>query len=184
MEPGIRDGSMMWDIRQAREADAAQLSEVAQRIFRDTFEQYNTPEDMEMYCSEAFAPETLAAAIAEPRTMILVAGDENRLIAYAHLHRGDPHPNVTGNSPIELKRFYVLAAWHGTGLARELMREVMERSAALGAETLWLGVWERNHRAIRFYRKLGFDEVGDVRFMLGTDPQRDLVMTRQISDIW
>jgi ribosomal protein S18 acetylase RimI-like enzyme len=65
-------------------------------------------------------------------------------------------------------------------LAQELMRAATQHAQAAGARTLWLGVWERNPRAIAFYRKCGFAEVGTHTFVFGTDHQRDLVLARPI----
>jgi GNAT superfamily N-acetyltransferase len=166
----------MWEIRPARQEDAEGLSKIAERIFRDTFAPFNTPADMDLYSSQTFTPAVFAAAILDPDTDMLVAFHEDRPIAYAHLHSGEAPPEVTGPSPIELKRFYVLQAWHGSGLAKDLMKGVIDRSLERGARTLWLGVWEQNTRAIAFYRKLGFAEVGELIFVLGTDRQRDLMM--------
>lgn len=173
----------MWELREVVEGDAAEVCAVAERIFRDTFGAQNTAADMDLYASQTFTPEAFADAIADPKTVILVAENDGEMIAYAHLHMGDAPDYITGPSPVELKRFYVLNGWHGTGLAQALMREVCARSIERGAETLWLGVWEENHRAIRFYRKLGFGEVGEMTFVLGTDAQRDLAMAIPIGDL-
>jgi ribosomal protein S18 acetylase RimI-like enzyme len=167
----------MLEIRHARKDEAAQLGGVAELIFRDTFAPFNTEADMELYCAEAMSAEAFASDLDDPMSEILVAAEDGAIVAYAHIHRGEA-PAVAGSAPaIELKRFYLLRGQHGTGLARRLMREVAGRSAALGAATLWLGVWEHNGRAIAFYRKLGFEEVGEQPFLLGTDLQRDLIMT-------
>lgn len=170
----------MWEIRAARSGDAGALSELAERIFRDTFGEFNTPADMESYCAEAFTPAAMSTEMSDPDTDILIALHENRPAAYAHLHRGAAPPAVGEGRPVELKRFYVEKEWHGSGLAREMMERVMALALEHGAETLWLGVWEHNPRAIRFYHKYGFSEVGEQPFMLGTDLQRDLIMARPL----
>lgn len=72
------------------------------------------------------------------------------------------------------------ASYHGSGLAQQLMAQVLARAEAAGAAPLWLGVWERNPRAVAFYRKWQFDVVGEHIFTLGEEPQRDLVMRREI----
>jgi ribosomal protein S18 acetylase RimI-like enzyme len=119
----------------------------------------------------------MAGELADPDTEILIASHEGALVAYAQIHRGAAPAAVAGDAPIELMRFYVLAAWHGRGLAQALMARVVERSMELGAQTLWLGVWEHNARAISFYTKYGFVEAGEQPFLLGTDLQRDLILT-------
>ncbi len=166
----------MWTFRRAVEKDAAGLGELARKIFYDTFARFNTADDMAMYCAEAFTPSAMSEALRDPRTEIIVAEENGRLIAYAQLHRDEAPPEVQGASPVELKRFYVLGEWHGRGLAREMMREITMRAIEQGSDVLWLGVWEHNPRAIGFYRKLGFEEIGEQAFLLGTDRQRDLIM--------
>jgi ribosomal protein S18 acetylase RimI-like enzyme len=104
----------------------------------------------------------------------------HRLIAYAQLVANKKHAAVIGRRPIELKRFYVEKAFHGTAVASQLLRVSEERAIAEGADVVWLGVWERNPRAIRFYQKNGFREVGEHTFAVGSDVQRDLVMSRRL----
>jgi len=89
---------------------------------------------------------------------------------------------VRGPAPLELKRLYVARAWHGHGVAQALMDAALTAARAHGAQTLWLGVWERNARAAAFYRKYGFTRVGEHTFVLGTDPQTDWVLARPLSD--
>ena len=79
--------------------------------------------------------------------------------------------------PAELNRLYVAAAWHGKGVAQALLKDAMKSAKDAGADCLWLGVWEHNPRAIAFYRKCGFEDVGSHHFMLGTDRQRDVIMS-------
>ena len=87
---------------------------------------------------------------------------------------------VTGDSPVEVERFYVAYDFHGHGLAAHLMEACIETAVGRGGRTLWLGVWEKNARAIRFYEKRGFADVGSHPFVLGTDVQTDRVMQRAI----
>lgn len=102
-----------------------------------------------------------------------------RLVAFAQLHLRPVTPACVAVSPaIELHRIYVEASFHGKGLAADLLAALFDRAEEEGAAAVWLGVWEHNPRAIRFYQRSGFVEVGDHVFVVGTDPQRDLVMQR------
>jgi ribosomal protein S18 acetylase RimI-like enzyme len=87
---------------------------------------------------------------------------------------------VEGPAPLELKRLYVARAWHGRGVAQALMDAALDAARARGARTLWLGVWERNPRAVAFYGKYGFTRVGEHTFLLGADPQTDWVLARPL----
>lgn len=88
-----------------------------------------------------------------------------------------------GPAPLELKRLYVARAWHGRGVAQALMNAVLDAARARGAKTLWLGVWERNPRAVAFYEKYGFTRVGEHSFILGSDVQTDWVLARPLEDV-
>jgi GNAT superfamily N-acetyltransferase len=167
-------------IREARAHDADALSAFALDVFVTTFGPDNHPDDMAAYCAMAFTPAVQAREIADPSRIYLLAESHGALAAYALLRVGNVEPNVTGPSPVEVERFYVAHAWHGTGVAHALMTAVLETARARGGETLWLGVWDRNPRAIRFYAKHGFVDVGSHAFVLGTDPQTDRVMARAL----
>lgn len=175
-------------IRRATIEDAARLSQLGARTFRDTFEAHNTSEHMERYLAEAFMPERQAAEISDPAGIVLLAehqaasSGDAELIGYAHLVSGTTPAAIRGAVPIELKRLYVTRAWHGQGVSRALMNAVLAAAREGGAQTLWLGVWERNARAVAFYRKYGFTQVGEHTFLLGADRQTDWLLERPLED--
>jgi ribosomal protein S18 acetylase RimI-like enzyme len=169
-----------WTIRAARESDAAALAALAERTFRDAFGAVNAAADVDLHCARAYSLARQAVEIAEPRGATIVAEHDGELVGYVQLRRRQS-PAVAESAAVEISRFYVLQSWHGAGLAQELMRETVERARAFGAEVIWLGVWEHNPRAIRFYEKHGFTTVGEQPFVLGKDPQRDLVMMRPLA---
>ena len=156
-------------IRLARVGDAAELAELGERSFRETFAADNRPEDIEAYVTVTYSLAKQRSDLLDPdRTTLLVhAGDQ--LIAYAQLRVSAVPDAVTGPAPIELLRFYVDRPWHGQGIAQRLMDSVRDMARRRGAETLWLAVWEFNPRAVAFYRKCGFVDVGSKAFILGTD---------------
>lgn len=172
-------------VRPATAADAARLSRLGASTFRETFEGENTPEDMARYLAESFTPERQAAEIADPAGIVLLAehratpGDAE-LAGYAHLLSGPAPAAVRGPRPLELKRLYVARAWHGQRVAQRLMDAAIDAARARGAGTLWLGVWERNPRAVAFYAKYGFTRVGEHTFVLGSDAQTDWLLARPV----
>lgn len=173
---------MNWKIRPAGAADAAKLSELAERTFRDAFSSLNTEENMNLHCATAFYPALQLAEISNPEILTLVAESDDKLVAFGQLHLRVATPACVSSSPaVELHRIYVERSFHGTGLAGDLLAEIFKSAEHHGAAAVWLGVWERNPRAIRFYQRSGFVEAGDHVFVVGTDPQRDLVLVRSCS---
>lgn len=167
-------------VRPAALADAAALSRFGAETFRATFERDNTPENMARFLAATYTPALQAAEIADPSNAILIAEDGNVMIGFVHLAAAATPEAVRGERPIEIKRLYVGHAWHGRGVAQSLMNAALDAARTRGARTVWLGVWERNPRAIAFYEKCGFARVGQHTFMLGDDAQTDWILARPV----
>ena len=163
-------------IRRAVPGDAAVLAELARTTFYDTFAATNDAADMAVHLQRAYGVPQQTTELENPGITTVLVERDGAAIAYAQI-RDDHVPEcVTGAVPLELWRFYVRSGWHGRGIAQALMDRVKAEARQRGAETLWLGVWERNDRARAFYAKCGFVDVGEHVFLFGTDPQTDRVM--------
>ncbi len=168
-------------IRRAAVADAGALAELAARTFNDTFAGSNTAADMATHNARTYGVEIQRAEIAAPSIRTLIAERDGHAIAYAQLREESTPACVTTRPAIELWRFYVDKTTIGRGVAGELMAAVLDEAAGSSVRSIWLGVWERNPRAIAFYRKCGFSEIGSHRFQLGGDLQNDLIFERLLS---
>lgn len=158
------------------------MSALAERTFRETFAASNTASDLDAYVRDAFSLERVRSELADPGNSFFLAFADggSRAGGYAKLHAGAPDPSVTGPDPIEIERIYVERNAIGRGLGAALMRTCLEEAAARGGKTVWLGVWERNGRAIAFYERWGFAVVGSHVFQFGSDPQNDLIMVKTL----
>jgi diamine N-acetyltransferase len=166
---------MSIQIRLATPTDAAALSAFAAATFYATYAAVNTVENMAAYMDAAFGTARQCAEIEDRVGFVLLAVEEEEIVGYAHI--------APGHGALEVKRFYVAATRHGQGVAQMLMDAVVRSAGARGAEALWLSVWERNPRAIAFYRTVGFVETGVTTFQFGAETQRDLLMMRQVGHI-
>jgi len=169
-------------IRLGRPSDAFLLSRLGMETFRETFAADNTPGNMAAYLAEAFSLEKQSRELADRASRFLIVEREGQPIAYARLRSGPAPVPVAGRHAIEIARFYVTKPWIGKGIGAKLMRRCLREAGDASSDTIWLDVWERNLRAIAFYRKWKFTEVGSQGFQLGDELQRDLLMARPVRD--
>ena len=166
--------------RRGNERDAESVSAFARRLFEETFGAQNDARDMGMYTAKAFTPTMQRGELEDPTRVCVIGERDGTISSYALLRIGSLHSAVQAKAPVEIERFYVDSALHGQGVAGAMMDETVRIAGATGADTLWLGVWSQNARAIRFYEKRGFIIVGSQTFLLGTDVQIDHVMARSL----
>jgi diamine N-acetyltransferase len=171
-------------IRRGTIDDAEKLAPLAIKIFNDTFAGHplNKPEDMEIYIAEAFSLEQTARELSDKDTIVLIVESNRQMIGFAMLYEHSTEKCISDPDPIEIQRFYIAREYQGKGIAHSLMEKCLEIAVEKNYQTIWLGVWEYNYRARRFYEKLGFRVVGDHIFQLGSDPQTDLVMEKKLTD--
>ncbi len=172
-------------IRTAQPDEAEELAALSVRTFRGAFDATNDPAAMDAYVAEAFSVGRIRGELADPAGLFLLAVAEGEAapLGYAKLRTGQTDPAVTGPRPIEIQRIYAEQTAIGRGVGAALMRTCLERAAEDGYETVWLGVWEHNPRAIRFYERWGFRPVGTHVFRLGEEDQTDVVMARDVSSL-
>jgi len=170
-----------FSIRRANSGDAAALAEIAARTFSDTFAALNTAEDMAAHLRNAYSTELQRAEIESGQMHTLLGERAGRLCAYAQLRAGATPGCVPPSRTIELWRFYLDKSEIGSGAAHQLMAAVLDEAEKSAAQTIWLGVWQHNLRAIAFYRKHGFRDIGNHVFRLGSDEQTDLIFFRALA---
>ncbi len=147
------------EIRVATPADAELLADLGARTLRDTFGP-DKSEAQASYLSLTFSPTVKSGALTDPLATFLVAEVEDSAVAYARLRFGFSPPCVGGFAPMEIARFYVDAPWVGRGVGKVLMEGCLGIAHEKGCDVVWLDVWEKNYRAIKFYEKWDFAVTG------------------------
>ena len=167
-------------IRVAKELDIEAIAHLSIQTFRDTFATSDNIADTEAYLQSHFQVQQISAELADNKNTFLLACPEDlsELIGYAKLRAGVTESCVAAENPIELERLYVDKTALGQGVGARLMQFCLDKASTQNYDTLWLGVWEHNQRAIEFYRKWGFVTVGSHIFTMGSDDQNDLIMQR------
>ena len=169
-------------IRQANKSDIDLLVELGRQTFFETFAADNDPEDMEVYLNSTFTHEKIGAELDEFGSLFLIGYPDSHAsipIGYAHLIENCSIPSFVDRDPaLQISRLYIKQREIGKGYGAQLMQACLDHAQKQGLMTVWLGVWEHNRRALRFYDRWGFKPVGTQIFNLGRDAQNDWILVR------
>lgn len=169
-------------IRHATLGDAKLLTDLSYTTFWDAFAHHpkNAPDDLAHYMRQAFNIEQISTELADERSIFLIGEIDAKAAGYAKIVIDNIEPGITAERPVELSRLYSHQEYIGKGVGQNLMDACFERARAEDRDVMWLGVWEYNPRAQRFYEKNGFRVVGRHTFLLGSDAQTDLLMQKDL----
>jgi len=167
-------------IRNARVSDASSLSLFAERCFRDAFDSQNSEDDMDEYCLKNFSEDIQKEEIENKDITTLLLEVDGQLAAYTQLFFEAAPACLSSENTGEIRRFYVDPPHHGKGVAQSLMSACLSSISDAGGEVAWLAVWEENVKAIKFYEKFAFRQVGEQSFLLGNDLQTDVIMASNL----
>lgn len=170
---------MTW--RQCRKGDLEELRTLSIKTFTAAFGHLNTPENMTAYCDRAFGADSLRQQLEVPGSSFWFLYADDTLAGYMKLNERDAQTDIRDADSLEVERIYVSPAFQGRGLGGYMIGQAAQMARDMGKTSLWLGVWEHNTRAIRFYETNGFKKAGSHAFYLGDDKQTDIIMRRELS---
>lgn len=163
-------------IRKVTLADAELLQQISRQTFYETFAEKNTKENMSRYLEHDLSLQKLRAELEVENAAFYFAENNNRIVGYLKVNFGDAQTELQDKNALEIERIYVITEYHGKQVGQLLYNVAIDLARQQQAEYIWLGVWEKNERAIHFYRKNGFVEFGTHVFKLGDDKQTDILM--------
>jgi ribosomal protein S18 acetylase RimI-like enzyme len=170
---------MFITIEPALLSDALEIAEFSRRTFRESFADQNSFENMEKFMRQ-FSTDTLAAEVSHEENTFFVARLEKEIMGYIKLTLAEKPAELAGLKNIEIARIYIDKKMKGQGIGNKLMQAGLDFAKMSGFEVVWLGVWEFNSAALKFYKKWGFERFSEHIFMLGDDPQTDWLLKRYV----
>lgn len=170
-------------IRYARPEDAVLIADMSHQTFYETFAADNTEADMKKFLEEQFTKGKLILEVGARENIFLLAYEGEAPAGYVKLRDGKHPPSLGHANALEIARLYALKDRIGTGVGRALMQASLDHAKARGKEVAWLGVWEKNRRAIDFYTRWGFEKFDETDFLLGDDIQRDWLMRLRLDQV-
>lgn len=165
-------------IRKVAPDDLKALLIFSKRTFFDAFYHLNKPEDMEAYATRFFTTAQLGQELSSPFSAFYFAQINNEIVGYIKLNYGKAQTDLQDSKTLEIERIYVSKFHQGKQVGRQLLSFAIQTAASKQLPYVWLGVWEHNKRAIKFYKQHGFELFSCHDFMLGNDLQRDVLMRK------
>lgn len=164
------------NIRKINIQDVEELKAIGRRTFAETFSSENSVENMKEYLEIGFSTKKLIEELTDENSEFFFAELDGKTIGYLKVNIGLSQTEIKGQNALEIERIYVLKEFHGKKVGQILYEKAIELAKQKNVDYVWLGVWEKNPRAIRFYMKNGFKAFEKHIFKLGNDEQTDIMM--------
>ena len=163
--------------------DVPALSFIAQKTFYDTFTGTCTEDDMKDFLQKFYSEEVLLEEVKNTAFEYFFIEINDKPVGYILFSAADfEFDEIKGSSALELKRFYILEEYHGKGLAQKMMHFLIDHAVSEGYDCIFLGVWEHNIKAQKFYQKFEFKLTSHKHdFPIGNTPQTDVYMWKSIN---
>jgi diamine N-acetyltransferase len=169
------------EIKKVTLEDVEELQKISRETFFETFAGENTAKDMQNYLEENFSRDNLKNELTNPDSKFYFAIVNNIVTGYLKVNSGPAQTELKDDNALEIERIYVLKEYHGKHVGQALYKQALKVAEQKKSCYVWLGVWEKNLRAINFYRKNGFVEFDKHLFKLGEDEQIDLMMKKTLN---
>lgn len=156
--------------------DVPMLQQISTQTFIDTYARYNTDVNMRDYIETEFSDEKLRSDINKPSVAFYLAMEVNEPVGYIKINYAASQTDLNDSKSLELERIYVLKAHQGKKIGQFLLEAARTIAVENDLDYLWLGVWDKNTNAQKFYAKHGFVAFGTHNFMLGDDRQKDILL--------
>ncbi len=168
-------------IKKATKKHLPDLQQISRQTFFETFRDTNTSENLEKYLETNFNAQKLSAEIDTLGSQFFLAYGGDEVVGYLKINTGDAQTEFQKNDEFEVERIYVIKAYWGKEVGQTLLDHALRIALKRNFRLVWLGVWEKNYRAIRFYEKNGFVAFDQHYFRVGDDLQTDLLMQKQLT---
>lgn len=170
----------MIQIKEVSIKDLKELKKISTETFLDTFGKDNSEEDISKYIESAYADEKLARELSNKDSFFFFAIDNGRVVGYLKLNINEAQSEKILSNSLEVERIYILPKCKGKGIGKALIQHAISFALSKEKDSIWLGVWEHNANALKFYEKMGFKIIDKHIFVLGQDEQTDLIMKKDL----
>lgn len=160
--------------------DIVTLREISYKTYNDTFGHLNTPANMQAYLEYAFDIEKLRYELSNCNSVFYFLYSDEELSGYLKLNEYAAQTDIHDPQSIEIERIYLTKESQGKGLGSILLNKAIDVANIRAKSYIWLGVWEKNDKALHFYKKNGFYVISNHSFFMGDDEQTDFIMRKDL----
>lgn len=167
-------------IKRCTVKDAEILQKVSIETYTDTFGAYNTIENLRAYLNKAYDLNTLKRELSDPNSEFYFLKADEQVAGYIKLNILDAQTEKIGKEDLEIQRIYIREHFKRRGFGKMLLELGMDRANKLAKNNIWLGVWESNFAAQKFYESMGFKRFSEHKFIMGNSTQRDYLLKKKL----
>ncbi|MBU8772646.1 GNAT family N-acetyltransferase [Cytobacillus oceanisediminis] len=169
---------MTINIKKCTLEDLSRLQEISYETFNETFKEQNSPENMEAYLEKAFNRKQLKTELSQRSSQFYFVEIDGETAGYLKVNTDEAQTEEMGDEALEIERIYIRSPFQKQGLGKYLFNKALEVAMEQNKKRIWLGVWEKNEKAIAFYKKMGFVQTGAHSFYMGDEEQTDFIMAK------
>jgi len=169
---------MTINIKKCTLEDLSRLQEISYETFNETFKEQNSPENMEAYLEKAFNRKQLETELSQRSSQFYFVEIDGETAGYLKVNTDEAQTEEMGDEALEIERIYIRSPFQKQGYGKYLFNKALEVAMEQNKKKIWLGVWEKNEKAIAFYKKMGFVQTGAHSFYMGDEEQTDFIMAK------
>jgi diamine N-acetyltransferase len=171
---------MTINIKKCTLEDLHILQEISYETFNETFKHQNSPENMNAYLEKAFNLNQLEKELSNSSSEFFFIYFNSEVAGYLKINTNNAQSEELGNESLEIERIYIKNKFQKKGLGKHLINKAIKIAIERNKKKIWLGVWEKNEKAIGFYKKIGFVQTDTHSFYMGNEEQTDFIMTKPL----
>ena len=156
------------------------LLDISRSTFIDAFKHHNDPKDFQAYLDEAFDRRKIENELKNQEIFYYLVYNHTIPVGYFKLNAANAQTDISDPESLEIERIYVRKEYQGLKIGNWMIAQIVDLARKAGINYLWLGVWEENRDAIRFYERSGFRKFKEHPYFIGKDKQTDWLMRLDI----
>ena len=156
------------------------LQYLCRTTFYETFSNSTDEEDMRKFLAETYSAEKLSAELANSESVTFIAYTNGTPLGYLKLNIGNAQTEKCLDNALEIQRIYILKSAKGQGIGSAFMQIAENFASEKKLSTIWLGVWEHNEPAKKFYKSKGYEKFSQHTFVIGDDMQTDFLLRKEM----